>query len=125
MKRLAQIRGDFKSALRRLDEALKDAKTDLEVDGAIQRFEFTFELIWKLLRLFLEDQGIICRTPKACLKEVYRIGVIDDEVTWLNILDDRNMSVHIYDKETSRKIFKRVKTKYIKEFKKVFEKVGK
>ncbi|HLE24179.1 MAG TPA: nucleotidyltransferase substrate binding protein [Thermodesulfobacteriota bacterium] len=125
MKRLAQIRGDFKSALRRLDEALKDAKTDLEVDGAIQRFEFTFELIWKLLRLFLEDQGIICRTPKACLKEAYRIGVIDDEVTWLNILDDRNMSVHIYDKETSRKIFKRVKTKYIKEFKKVFEKVGK
>jgi len=125
MKRLAQIRGDFKSALRRLDEALKDAKTDLEVDGAIQRFEFTFELIWKLPRLFLEDQGIICRTPKACLKEAYRIGVIDDEVTWLNILDDRNMSVHIYDKETSRKIFKRVKTKYIKEFKKVFEKVGK
>jgi len=125
MKRLAQIRGDYKSALRRLDEALKDAKTDLEVDGAIQRFEFTFELIWKLLRLFLEDQGIICRTPKACLKEAYRIGVIDDEVTWLNILDDRNMSVHIYDKETSRKIFKRVKTKYIKEFKKVFEKVGK
>jgi len=125
MKRLAQIRGDFKSALRRLDEALKDAKTDLEVDGAIQRFEFTFELIWKLLRLFLEDQGIICRTPKACLKEAYRIGVIDDEVTLLNILDDRNMSVHIYDKETSRKIFKRVKTKYIKEFKKVFEKVGK
>ena len=108
-----------------MDEALKDAKTDLEVDGAIQRFEFTFELIWKLLRLFLEDQGIICRTPKACLKEAYRIGVIDDEVTWLNILDDRNMSVHIYDKETSRKIFKRVKTKYIKEFKKVFEKVGK
>src|SRR3990172_6183809 len=125
MKRLAQIRGDFKSALRRLDEALKDAKTDLEVDGAIQRFEFTFELIWKLLRLFLEDQGIICRTPKACLKEAYRIGVIDDEVTLLNILDDRNMSVHIYDKETSRKIFKRVKTKYIKEFKKVFEKVWK
>ena len=35
MKRVTQIKGDYKRALKRLEEAVRDAKTDLEIDGAI------------------------------------------------------------------------------------------
>ena len=53
------------------------------------------------------------------------MGIIEDESTWLKILDDRNMSVHIYDKETSRQIFKRIKTSYIRKFKNASENIEK
>lgn len=125
MKRLEQVKGDFQNALKRLDEAVREAKSDLEIDGVIQRFEFTFELFWKLLKVYLETEGIICRSPKNCMKEAYQLGIIETESIWLNMLDDRNMSVHIYDRETSREIFDRIKGKYVKEFKKALRSIDK
>jgi len=108
---------NFSKALKRLEEAVNEAQTELEIDGAIQRFEFTFEQAWKSLKAFLEDEGIICRSPKSCLKEAYAAGFIDNEQVWLKMLTDRNKSVHIYDMETSRKIFENIKQFYIQEFK--------
>lgn len=132
MKRLGQIKGDFQNALKRLEEAVREAKSDLEIDGVIQRFEFTFELFWKLLKVYLETEGIICRSPKNCMKEAYQLRVIESESVWLKMLDDRNMSVHIYDKETSREIFDRIreifdriKGKYVREFKKALRSIDK
>lgn len=124
MKRFKQIKGDFGNALKRLEESVTEAETDLEIDGAIQRFEFTFELMWKLLKVYFETEGIICRSPKACLKEAFQAEIIEDEQIWLKMLSDRNMSVHIYDLETSREIFERIKTLYVKEFKTIFEKIN-
>jgi nucleotidyltransferase substrate binding protein (TIGR01987 family) len=125
MKRVEQAKGDFKNALKRLEEAVREAKSDLEIDGAIQRFEFTFELFWKLLKVYLESEGIICRSPKGCLKEAYQAGIIEREDVWLKMLDDRNMSVHIYDKQTSGEIFDRIKNSYVREFKKALRNIEK
>lgn len=54
----------FKDALSRLKEGAFQAKDELDKDGVIQRFEFTFELLWKSLKIFLGDEGIECRTPQ-------------------------------------------------------------
>lgn len=116
MKRLQQLRSDFESALGRLQEAAEEAETPLEVDGTIQRFEFTFELCWKLLKGYLIEEGIECNSPKSCLKEAYKLRIIKDEILWLQMLSDRNRSVHVYDEETSREIFNRIKRTYIKAF---------
>ncbi|PIU64923.1 MAG: hypothetical protein COS84_07640 [Armatimonadetes bacterium CG07_land_8_20_14_0_80_40_9] len=51
-------------AFSRLKEGALQAKDELDKDGVIQRFEFTFEQFWKSLRIFLEDEGLECRTPK-------------------------------------------------------------
>ena len=115
MKRFQQIKENFKNALKRLEESVKKAETDLEIDGVIQRFEFTFELMWKLIKVYLESEGIICRSPKSCLKEAYQGGVIFGEEIWLEMLNDRNLSVHIYDQKTSREVFERIKSDYVKE----------
>jgi nucleotidyltransferase substrate binding protein (TIGR01987 family) len=69
MKRLEQTENDFTNALKALEQAVSEATRDLEIDGAIQRFEFTYELFWKLLRAYLQEQGIIVNTPKECFKE--------------------------------------------------------
>ena len=66
----------FQKAVKRLDEGIKKAKDQLDNDGVIQRFEFTFELTWKTLKLFLLNEGIITKSPKETLKEAFRFILI-------------------------------------------------
>lgn len=58
---------NFKKALSSLEQGIKEAKGELEKDGVIQRFEFTFELMWKTLKIFLYNEGIECKSPRDCL----------------------------------------------------------
>jgi nucleotidyltransferase substrate binding protein (TIGR01987 family) len=103
----------FSGALERLKEGAKSAKDDLEKDGVIQRFEFTVELLWKTLKIILGHEGIICNTPRECLKSAFRIGLIKDDEEFLNMLEDRNRTSHIYSKEESEEIFYRIKENYL------------
>ncbi|OIP36762.1 nucleotidyltransferase [Candidatus Desantisbacteria bacterium CG2_30_40_21] len=112
----------FTNGFERLKEAIQEAKDDLDKDGAIQRFEFTFELLWKALKIFLEYQGLVVNTPRESLKEAFRINLLGrDEEIFLNMLEDRNRTSHIYDEETSEEIFERIKTDYIQSIEKVLD----
>ncbi len=64
----------LKKAFSRLKEAVNVAETELERDGVIQRFEFTFELFWKFLKKFLNYSGIDCYSPRNCIKTAFRIN---------------------------------------------------
>ena len=123
MKRLEQIESDFGKALKALEEALSQAESDLEVDGAIQRFEFTYELFWKLLRAYLQQEGIVVNTPKECFKEAYGLGILNSEDIALRMVDDRNLTVYLYDKETSREVFDRIKSLYIAFYREAFDRI--
>lgn len=90
-----------------------NAKSQLEKDGVVQRFEFTFELMWKTIKIFLEHQGFICKTPRECMKSAFRLGLIKDEKTFLNMLEDRNKMSHLYDKAWADEILGRVSKEYI------------
>ncbi|MGE5797871.1 MAG: HI0074 family nucleotidyltransferase substrate-binding subunit [Ignavibacteria bacterium] len=79
---------------------------ELDKDGVIQRFEFTFELLWKTPKLFLADQGIL---------EAFQFGLLENEDVFLNMLDNRNLTSHIYNRTDSEKIFERIKNSYVKE----------
>lgn len=102
----------FEHAVTRLKEGTDTARHDLEKDGVIQRFEFTFELLWKTLKIFLQEKGILAKTPKDTLKESFKLGWIKDEEKFLNMLQDRNLTSHIYDRKTSAQIFERIKNQY-------------
>ena len=107
-RELAYSVGKFQRALDRFSEALKQQKNDLKVDASIQRFEFTFELAWKTAKRALFLEGIICRTPRECLKECFRLGLIEDEEKWLTMLDDRNAMSHIYYEKAALEIYRRL-----------------
>jgi len=104
-----------------LSEGAKIADDDLYRDGVIQRFEFTFELLWKTIKIYLENQGIIVRSPRESFKEAFRLGIIEDEKLFLDMLKDRNDTTHIYDKETAENIFIRIKQNYIPAVKEVLK----
>lgn len=108
-------------AFSKLKEGINSVRDELGKDGVIQRFEFTVELLWKTLKIFLRDKGIEARTPKDSLKEAFKIGWITDENVYLNMLTDRNMSSHIYDRSTSEEIYLRIKDDYIKAIEEVLE----
>lgn len=101
------------AALQRLEEALREDETNsLVVDGTIQRYEFVMELYWKTLKRLLSLEGIDVTTPKETLKKAYKVKWIDDEVVWLAMLNDRNMTSHLYDESMARKIYTHIKRNF-------------
>ncbi len=111
----------FQKALKQLEEGAKQAKDQLDNDGVIQRFEFTFELAWKTIKLFLVNEGIITKSPKEALKEAFKFGLIKDEESFLDMLYDRNQASHIYSEEMSRDMVIRIKNEYLTALKKLSE----
>lgn len=111
----------FQKALKQLEVGAKQAKDQLDNDGVIQRFEFTFELAWKTIKLFLVNEGIITKSPKEALKEAFKFGLIKDEESFLDMLYDRNQASHIYSEEMSRDMVIRIKNEYLTALKKLSE----
>ncbi len=121
--KIQQSLKNLENALSRLKEGLEINNPDqLYIDGIIQRFEFTLELFWKTLKRLLALEGINSDTPKNTLKEAYQIGWLHDEIAWLQMLNDRNLTSHIYDADTAKRIYIDIK-KYYPEMSRVFEEV--
>ena len=80
------------------------------------RFEFTFELAWKTMKDFLEYNGISenIGSPREILRRAFESHLIEDGEEWIDMMLARNSLSHLYDEETSRKIYKEIKEKYIK-----------
>ncbi len=108
---------DFEQAAKRLKEALTQTKfTELEQDGAIQRFEFTFELAWKTLKDYLENQGFTdISSPKKAIQKAFENNLIQKGDLWIAMQEDRNKMSHMYDQSTSKTIFNHIKKDYSKE----------
>ena len=72
---------NLKNAMKRLEAALEydPLELDIVMDAVIQRFEFTFEIAWKSVKLLAKTVGYDCKSPKGCLKLAYRMGWIKDE----------------------------------------------
>jgi nucleotidyltransferase substrate binding protein (TIGR01987 family) len=76
---------------------------DIVLDVAAKRFEFTYEMAWKSLKRALDYLGIDARAPRPVFKEAYAQGLLADETVWLDMIEMRNLSSHIYDEhEISR-----------------------
>ena len=107
MTKFQSLFGDFERALLRLEEVLKETKTDIVRDSAIKRFEIAFDLAWKTTKAFLEERhNISCVSPKTCFREAYRVGLIAYDVEWLKLADDRNLTAHTYREQLAEEIYK-------------------
>jgi nucleotidyltransferase substrate binding protein (TIGR01987 family) len=97
------------AALARFEEALAlPASEGANLDGTIQRFEFTFELTWKCAKRALALKGVDARSPRDSIKECYAQGWIDDEATWVLMLKDRNLTSHTYVEDIAREVYGRL-----------------
>lgn len=103
--------------LEKLDEAIRDS--------IIKKFEYTFELTWKTLKAYLEDEGYEeIASPKRTLKQAFEIGIIKDEEVWANMLEARNSTAHTYDEEKAIYYEDVIKNKYINKIEELVKKLN-
>lgn len=95
----------FERAVGKFSDVLEQEKNEYMRDSAIQRFEFTFELAWKTLKAFLEEQGITVYSPRDSFKGAFQVGLIDEEPTWLETIELRNLTTHTYNESTAEEIY--------------------
>ena len=126
MNRFKERLEEYRKALKRLEEALQEEKTEIVIDGVLHRFEFTFELAWKTMKDCLEYLGVAEKTgsPRENIQMAFKQGLIEDGETWIDIMLDRNSLAHLYDEDTSREIYNRIREKYIIEFQKLERKLS-
>ena len=100
---------NFCKALTTLDEAVALAQTrpltKLEQQGVIQSFEFTHELAWNVFKDYLSDKGITGLIgSKDATRSAFKNELISDGDGWMQMINDRNLSLHSYEEATALQI---------------------
>jgi nucleotidyltransferase substrate binding protein (TIGR01987 family) len=98
----------FKEAVSRKEDLERGGFGDIFLDLVVKRFEFTFEMSWKAIRRCLDYLGIEAKYPRACFKEAYALGILSDESVWLEMIEQRNLSSHVYNQDEVRGILLRI-----------------
>ena len=102
---------DFTSlerALRSLQDAqVQPPRNDLERDGVIQRFEYTFELCWKSIRrtLVFLGRADVSGSPRPLFRDALEEHFMQDIEPWFAYLEARNTTSHIYNSDQAEKVF--------------------
>lgn len=96
-RRLLDSLQNLQNAIENLERAVEIPRDrELVAEGTIHRFEMTIELYWKTLRRAVRYEGTKVKTSRESLREAFRLGWLDDEQVWLDMLDSRNTTSHEY-----------------------------
>ena len=96
---------------------------ELMAEGLIQRYEYTHELAWKVMKDYAEYQGLTGITgSRDAIRMALSVGLIDDD-RWMDTIVDRNLTSHNYDDETAELIVSKIISTYYPLFRKFEEKM--
>lgn len=119
--RWIQRLNNYRKALNRLTQAVRivagqmgseEDIDDLLKEGLIQRFEYTHELAWKVMKDYAEYQGYTdIRGSRDAIRKAFEMGLITDK-RWMESIEDRNMTSHNYDDETAEEIYEAIVNTY-------------
>lgn len=85
---------------------------DLLKEGLIQRFEYTHELAWKVMKDYAEYQGYTdVRGSRDAFRQALQMGIIDN-AGWMSSIEDRNLTSHNYDEEVAGEVYEAIVNKY-------------
>ncbi|HWR33355.1 MAG TPA: HI0074 family nucleotidyltransferase substrate-binding subunit [Chitinophagaceae bacterium] len=106
---------NYQKALLLLEQlANQKSKNRAETEGMVQRFEYTFELAWKLMKDYLKEGGLIISLPGECIKEAYAAGMIEAGEVWMEMPDTRNVMAHTYNEENEILLIAEERNDYFK-----------
>lgn len=109
---------NFKKALVRLGEFIeKKDLNELEEQGLIKAFEYSFELAWNTIKDFYEDQGETgIQGSKDAFRLAFNRGLIKEGEIWMQMIADRNNTSHSYDKKIAKEIAENIFRRYYDQF---------
>lgn len=105
---------NFEKMLGFLENAMKIKEPDMvQKAGLIQFFEISFEFFWNVMKEYLEAQGIMgMRSPRDTIKKAFEVELITDGHTWLQTLQNRNLTSHTYNEEMAEEVVQEIETVY-------------
>ena len=112
-------------AVGKMKEALIFPHDEPHKESTIQRFEYTFELSWKLMSSILKDQGIESYGVRNVLREGYKLQLIDNIDAWFKYADARNQTAHIYRQSVADEVVGVAKGGFVEDVKALLEKASK
>ena len=120
---------NYKKALAVLKNAVELSAvrelSDLEKQGMIQGFEFTFEMAWNVMKDYLEEQGITgIIGSKNAVRHAFNKGLIEDGQIWMDMIESRNLCAHSYDEETAKDLAAAIINTYFFQFVNLAEKMN-
>ena len=110
---------NYGKALSLLEKFVSKADlSDMEEQGLIKAFEYTYELGWNTLKDYLEYQGILNMAgSRDVIREAFSAGLVNDGQGWMNMLVSRNQTSHSYNEKTANEIADAVLNLYYDLFK--------
>ena len=108
---------NFNKAFEKLTEVVKNQwigdLSDLEKEGLIQRFEYTHELAWNVMKDFFEYEGnTTIMGSRSATREAFARNIIHDGEGWMDMLKSRNQTSHTYNELTAEEIVFKIKDSY-------------
>jgi len=105
---------NYRKALGQLRKFIdKGQLSELERQGLIKAFEYTYELAWNTLRDFLEHQGIADLVgSRDVFRQAFMRGIITSGDEWMDMIGSRNRTAHTYNEETAAEIAHAIVTIY-------------
>lgn len=115
---------NFEAALIQLKEfCLHFNGSNIHRAGIIQAFEFTYEQAWKTIQKIAGDEGVVIVSPKKAFQWAISAGIIpiEDELVWIEILSDRNLTTHTYREAMAEQVSNHIEGIYLNHFIKLLE----
>ena len=105
---------NFNKAFSQLERFIQqDELNEMEEQGLIKAFEYTYELSWKTLQDLLKEKGYVdVIGPKPVIEQSFQDGYIQDGKGWMRMHISRNLTSHTYDEETAEEIIKSIRGEY-------------
>jgi nucleotidyltransferase substrate binding protein (TIGR01987 family) len=99
------------------DENTEDVLDEIIREGLIQRFEYTHELAWNVMKDFLlEVGGIKAIGSKDATREAFKVELIKDGDVWMEMIKSRNKTSHTYNEKIAHEIYSKIIHDYYREF---------
>lgn len=116
--RWIQRLANFSKALRQLQKfVLKEDLNELEEQGLIKSFEYTYKLAWNVIKDFYEEQGeTSIQGSKDAIRLAYKRGLLANADDWMEMIENRKLTVHTYDEKAASAISSIIKNKYLSFF---------
>ncbi len=96
-------------------EDLEDTKDIDEIlkEGLVQRFEYTYELAWNVMKDYAEYQGNNAISgSRDATREAFKMGLITKAEDWMDMLASRKLTTHTYNSEVVEEIYKKIVNTY-------------
>ena len=105
---------NYQKALAQLRKFIsKGELSELEEQGLIKAFEYTYELAWTTLKDFLEYQGHAgIYGSRDAIRKAFELNLVQDGQGWMDMLESRNKTSHTYNEEIAQEICQAVQIRY-------------